>query len=178
MIVHPSKTWVRLSGKKNTSNDFFFRHYLYPVFGIITFLAFFGVFINEKKFDIQIALKSAISLSAIVFLGFHLAVFLLNETLIRWFGKGKQVVVNQKFVGYSTSLVYVLYMVQAVFPELFFFKIFILYTVYMIWESAETYMEIPEKDKMKFTVFVSVIVLLSPILIEYILFMFMPGLRN
>ena len=56
-------------------------------------------------------------------------------------------------------------------------RIFILYTVYIVWEGAESYMGVEENVKLKFVGIVSAVILLAPIIIDFLLSMLMPGLR-
>ena len=62
-------------------------------------------------------------------------------------------------------------------PEFFFLRIFILYTFYIVWEGAGPYMQVEEKERLKFAGITTVIILLTPAVIEFVLFMLMPGLR-
>ncbi len=178
LILQPAKSWAELAEKQDTDNEPFLKRYLYPIFGIIALLAFVGVFINVKEFDVQIALKTTISLVVSVFLGFYLASFALTEVLDRMFGKTKQPKIDQQFVGYASSLLYVVYMLLAIFPELFFLHFFVLYTIYIVWEGAFPYLGIEDSSRTKFTIVASAIILIAPNLIKIFIFMFMPGLRN
>ena len=178
IIFQPAKAWNILSQQKeDTNNDSFLKSYLYPLFGIIILLSFLGVFFNRKEFDVQDALKTTINLTVTVFLGFYLASFLLTELMARMFSRPKESRLCQRFVGYSSALVYALYMVLALFPEFFLFKISVFYSVYIVWEGATSYMNINENKKLNFTILASLIILASPYLIEAIMFMLMPGLR-
>lgn len=178
IISKPAKAWSILNEEKDTNNESFLKGYLYPLFGIISLLTFIGEFISKKDFSLEIALKNTIKISISVFLGFYLASFLLNELVTRMFHQGKQIKICQRFVGYSSALIYALYIVLALLPEFFFLRIFIFYTIYIIWEGAGTYMNIDESKKLNFTIFASLIILISPNLIEMIMYMTMPGLRN
>ena len=58
----------------------------------------------------------------------------------------------------------------------FFLRIFILYTFYIVWEGAGPYMGVEEKIRLKFVGFTTAIILLTPVVIEILLSMLMPGL--
>ena len=83
----------------------------------------------------------------------------------------------QRFVGYSSSLVYALSIILMLLPEFFFLRIFILYTVYIVWEGSGPYMEVDEPVRLKFVGVVSAVIILAPIVIDFVLSMLMPGLR-
>ncbi len=177
IIYQPSKAWNMLSEKQETDNENFFKSYFYPLLGIIALFSFLGVFFTRKEFEVQLALKNAISLLIAVYAGLYLASYLLSEFRFRYLGKEKDLKLCQRFVGYASAIVYALYLVLSFFPEFFFLKIFLLYTVYIVWEGATSYMGVEEKHKLKFTLLASVIIILCPFLIEKITFMLMPGLR-
>lgn len=83
----------------------------------------------------------------------------------------------QRFVGYSSSLMFALNIVLMLLPEFFFLRIFILYTFYIVWEGADPYMQVEENERLKFAGIATVVILLTPAVIEFVLFMLMPGLR-
>ena len=83
----------------------------------------------------------------------------------------------QRFVGYSSSLMFALNIVLMLLPEFFFLQIFVLYTFYIVWEGAGPYMQVEEKIRLKFVGVATGLILLMPRLIEVVLSMLMPGLR-
>ena len=180
LIFQPTKAWKALANEKEnevTNNDHFLKTYLYPIIGLIALLAFLGVFFYKKEFDMQIALRKTINISIALFAGFYLASYLLSEIMVRYFSDGKYYKECQRFVGYSSALVYVMYVFLAIFPDFAFLQFILLYTVYIVWEGASSYMQISDNQKSKFTLATSAIVILSPIIIEKIMFLTMPGMR-
>jgi len=177
MISRPAKGWSERAEEKPSGNEVFFKTYLYPLIGIIALLTFIGGFFTEKEFNLEAALRYTINITVTLFLGFYLASFLLSEWISRYLGLSKQPERCRRFVGYSSSLIYVLYLIKALLPHLFFLDLFLLYTVYIIWEGAGIYLKIDEKKKLSFTIGASLIILLSPYLIRLILFLTMPGMR-
>ena len=179
LIFQPVKAWselVEAREEKVTDNDSFFNTYLYPVIGIIALLTFVGVFFYEKTFGVQLALRLTIKALIALFAGFFLASFLLSIVMERLF-LIKEYKLCQRFVGYASALVYVIYMVSAIFPDYGFLKLALLYTIYMVWEGAPAYMQIPEHERNKFTAITTAIVLLSPFIIENFMYLTMKGMR-
>lgn len=168
-ILLPAKTWRNVSGKEDTDNDLFVKNYLYPVFGIIALASFLGIFISKREFDVELALKTTISITLTVFLSFYLASFLLNEFIRRKFRIEVQTYKTQRFVAYSSSLIYIIYIISSLVPSLFFIKIIALYTFFIIWTGADSFMEIDGDKKLNFTIFAGLIIILSPYLLETIL---------
>ncbi|MDR2233053.1 MAG: hypothetical protein LBE56_08015 [Tannerella sp.] len=176
LILKPGETWQEL-GKQPENKQIFLTQYLFPLMGAIALAAFLGVFVTTKEFDIEIALKVTIRTAIAVTGGFYLAAYLLNEARKGIFNQQKNMDLCRFFVGYASAMMYVLYIVTSLLPDFFFLKIFGLYTVYMIWEGAGSYMRMNEGTRMKFTVIASCIVILTPFVIEHALRMLMPGFR-
>lgn len=177
IISQPAKAWEMLSLKEEDKEEDFLSRFIYPLIGIVTFAAFLGVLFTRKEFDVELALKSSIKTLVSAFGGFYLAAYVLNELWMSMFKRIKDIKRWQRFVGYSSSLVYALTVVLMLLPEFFFLRIFILYTVYIVWEGAGPYMEVDEPVKLKFVGIVSAVILLAPMIIEVVLSMLMPGLR-
>lgn len=176
LISHPARAWEELS-QRNETEAVFLRRFIYPIIAVITIVAFLGVLFTRKEFDLQLALKSSIKAFVSTAGGFYLGAYLLNEVWHSFFNRDKDMKLCQRFVGYSSSLMFALNIVLTLLPEFFFLQIFVLYTVMIIWEGAGPYMKVEEKERMKFVAFSTAIILLTPMLIGTLLFLLMPGLR-
>mgnify|MGYP002356634082 CR=1 FL=1 len=132
---------------------------------------------TQKEFNVELALKSSVKALVSALGGFFLGAYILNELWFSVFKREKDIKLCQRFVGYSLALSFVLSIVLSLLPEFFFLKIFVLYTVYIIWEGAAPYMQVGDSERMKFVGVSSAVVLLTPSIIEIILVMLMPGLR-
>ena len=133
--------------RKEEKDDEFLSRFVYPLIGFVTVAAFLGV------------------------------LFTRNEIWQGWFKREKDMKLCQRFVGYSSSLMFALNIVLMLLPEFFFLRIFVLYTFYIVWEGAGPYMQVEEKIRLKFVGTATGLILLTPWLIEVILSMLMPGLR-
>ncbi|MDR1436622.1 MAG: YIP1 family protein [Candidatus Symbiothrix sp.] len=177
LITEPRKTWERLAQKEEKRNEDFYKNYLYPVFGIVALLSFVGILFSVGKFDIQQALKTVIKQIAVYFGGFYLASFILSEWVILRFKQRKDLLLAERFVGYSSALVYVVAMIKSLFPSFFFLLLILLFSSYIIWQGAIRYLEIQEESLVKFTITASMVILLSPVAIEYAIFLLLPGMK-
>ena len=175
IITQPAKAWDLLT-KKDEKNDEFLSRFVYPLIGLVTVAAFLGVLFTRKEFDIELALKSSIKTLVSSFGGFYLASYFLNELWQGLFKREKDMKLCQRFVGYSSSLMFALNIILMLLPEFFFLRIFILYTLYIVWEGAGPYMQIEENIRLKFVSITTAIILITPLLIEFILVLLMPGL--
>ena len=187
IISQPGKAWDILTKKEEKDDEFLSRFveqliiesrpFVYPLIGFVTVAAFLGVLFTRKEFDVELALKSSIRTLVAAFGGFYLASYLLNELWQGLFKREKDMKLCQRFVGYSSSLMFALNIVLMLLPEFFFLRIFVLYTFYIVWEGAGPYMQVEEKIRLKFVGIATGLILLTPWLIEVILSMLMPGLR-
>ena len=176
IISQPTRAWEMLT-KKEEKNDEFLSRFVYPLIGLVTVAAFLGVLFTRKEFDVELALKSSIRTLVSSFGGFYLGSYFLNELWQNMFKRAKDMKLCQRFVGYSSSLMFALNIVLMLLPEFFFLRIFILYTVYIVWEGAGPYMQVKENQRLKFVGIATAIILLTPMLIEFALSLLMPGLR-
>lgn len=179
LIIHPAKAWNILVNEREEeikNNRYFFEVYLYPIWGIVALLAFIGVFFHKKDFDVQLAFRLTIKVIITLFAGFYLAVLLLSKAL-EYFSIKSNRKLCERFIGYSSALIYVIYLILAIFPDFSFLSLILFYTIYIIWEGAESYMQISEEQRPKFTFIASVIILSSPFIVEQIMTWTMPGMR-
>lgn len=176
IISQPGKAWEELAQKEEKGDDFLSR-FVYPLIGFVTVAAFLGILFTRKEFDVELALKASIRSLVAAFGGFYLGAYILNEMWQGIFKREKDIRLWQRFVGYSSSLMFALNAVLMLIPEFFFLQIFILYTFYIVWEGAPTYMMVEENERLKFVALSTAIILIIPFAIQAILFLLMPGLR-
>lgn len=176
LILAPDKTWRTLDGKQELNNEDFYKSYLYPVVGIIALTSFVGIWIEAKDFQLQVALKIVIKETITYFGGFYLAAYGLFRLSGKRFGLVADFQHFERFVGYSSSAIYVVACINALFQSLFFFQIFILYTVYIVWHGSRIYIPVTENYRTGFTVFSSAIMILSPVVVRIVMILIMPGL--
>lgn len=178
IISQPGKAWRELSKKEEKGDEYLIR-FVYPLIGLITIAAFIGILFTQKQFDIELALKSSIKALVSYFGGFFLSAYLLNEVWVSLFKQEKDIKLCQRFVGYSSALMYSLNIVLLLLPisDFFFLRIFAFYTVYIVWEGATPYMKVSNKERLKFTLITSALIVFLPEIIGLLLFMLMPGLR-
>lgn len=176
LIFKPAGAWEELNQKKE-DQELFLSRYIYPLMGLIAVAAFVGVLFSRKEFDFEIALKSAIKALVSTAGGFFLGVYLINELWRGIFHRPKDTKLCQYFVGYASAMLFVLNIVLALLPEFFFLRAAVLYTAYIIWEGSAVYMHVQEEERLKFTIIASAVIIVTPLAIDFLLFLLMPGLR-
>lgn len=176
LASQPARAW-RVLAKKEEKGDEFLSRFVYPLIGLITAAAFLSILLTRKEFNFELALKFSIETLISAFGGFFLASYLLNEVWQGLFKRPKDLKLCQHFVGYSSSFMAALSIVLIFLPDLFFLWIFILYTVYIVWEGAAPYMGVEDKIRMKFVGIATAIIVLTPFVIGRMLRLLMPGLN-
>jgi len=176
LITQPAKAWNALAEKEETNEQFLSR-FIYPLIGMVAIAAFLGILVTRKQFDSEIALKSAIVALVSAFGGFFLSSYILNEMGPAFLGRVKNIKLWERFVGYSSVLMYALEIVLCLLPEFFFLRFFLLYTIFIVWEGAGPFMKVDDKDRLKFVATSTAVILLMPMIIAKMMMIFMPGLH-
>jgi hypothetical protein len=176
LIVEPDKTWSELSEKRVENKEDFYKNYLYPVLLIIAALSFMGASFSVEKFDLQNVLKTIIKQVTVYGGGFYITSFVLSEFIMPRFQESCGKLLSDRFTGYASALIYAVAMIQSIFPSLFFLRIIVFYSAYMIWSGAIHYLQIAEKDWVKFTVLAGLAILFIPMLINLFLDFLFPGM--
>lgn len=177
LIFKPSEAWKNLREKRADEHESFLSGFIYPYIGMIAVAAFVGVLFTRKEFDFQIALKSSILEFLSAFGGFFLTSYILNELWRAFFHRESDIQLCRSFVGYASSLMFSLTIIESLLPAIFFLGFFSIYTIYIVWEGAVPYMEVKESDQFKFVTITTILILLTPFVINQILRLLMPGLR-
>lgn len=185
LISKPEKAWNRLAGEEADQERFLSR-YLFPLIGMLTLAAFVGVFFADRVFSIEKALRLAIKALLSSLCSFYLGAYILDRLLSGPFGGKSDLPLCQRFMGYASSLVYVLMIVLGLLPsgDFFFLYIFVLYTPFIVYAGAGTYMGIDETPwkwnwtrRTAFTIATSALIIFLPGLIDKFLYFLMPGFR-
>ena len=177
LIFKPKEAWAKLKERHEEDSESFLSTYIYPFVGLIALTAFIGVLFTRKEFDVQIALKSSILALLSMFCGFFLAAYLISEILHTYFHRERNIKLCQRFVGYSSSLMFILNIILSLLPEFFFLRFSVLYTIYIVWEGAIPYMDVNESEQLKFVSISTALIIITPLAIEFTLSLLMPGLR-
>lgn len=167
LITAPQDAWRDLSNEIDKQKNFQDK-YLYPIVGIVALTSFIGGLWFTRDGNLQIALKNAIVSAVTVFAGYYIASFILNEIAPR-FGLLKNQEHFQRFVGYSSALLYALYIVLPLLFDFFVLWFFAFYTAYIVYVGAQIYIETKEEKRTNFTITATILVLLIPMLINSIL---------
>ena len=148
----PANTWKQIGSKKVANNQELLNNLMYPVMGWVTILCFIGVFLNNQEPDLAIALKKSIKLFIELFVGFFISSVFLNKILVKFFKKKDDLVRVQYFVGYSSMVVYGIYILSFILPSITILNFGYLYILYIIWIGGSVFLKIKENSLFKFTI--------------------------
>ena len=75
----------------------------------------------------------------------------------------------QQFAGYALVVTFVIWTIDGLMPDFAIVGwIFQFYIVYVVWEGVPVLLKIDEKRRFKFTILSSLLLLICPILIEFV----------
>ncbi|MEI7677209.1 MAG: hypothetical protein WCJ03_10550 [Bacteroidales bacterium] len=176
LVVQPTKGWEMVANRKETHEEFL-SHFIYPLLGICTLAAFVGELFGNGESNIQNSLKEATVVLTSLFAGYYAASFTLKQISVRWFHINEDIHFFQRYTGYAMGITFVVTAVLELMPDLFFIRIADLAVFYIVWSSVENFIQIEEKNRIRFSTIASALILLFPIIIEKILYTLMPGMK-
>jgi hypothetical protein len=170
VLGSPSKAWETIRDEEESEE--LLTSYVYPLIAICGIALFVGLFFGNgvEEFDFRITLTKCCGLFISLFGGFFLSAYLVE-------GFGKRMLNDhpentkentKKLVGYSMTVIFVLEFFAAIFPSFFIIKwIAQFYLIYVVWEGSKVLMRIPENQLLSYTLISSIIILVSPVVINY-----------
>ncbi|MDR1455617.1 MAG: YIP1 family protein [Tannerella sp.] len=170
IIVHPAREW-RVLAEEERESEHFYSSYFHPLLGLIALAAFLGSVFSSRS--VETALKLSILEFVVYFAGFYLSSFLLKKIMERSCA-GAHTERIPYFAVYASSPVYLISIITSLFgsgSQAVYF--FLPYTAYIIWEGASNYMGIEEEKQIRFSGASTLLLLLIPYLIYFIIKKFM-----
>lgn len=179
LIMRPSAAWQKMDEQGEVAHSLFFSRFLFPVMGIAA-LSCFGNVLGEE-FNAQTlehVLRLAIVEFVKFFIGFYFLVFLLKE-ILPYFSVEREKEHIERFVGSLLALYMTVDIVVNILPKGFsFLEYAVLGIFYVIWTGAKIFLHIDDSKRRAFTLIVTIIVLVVPIIVERILYLMMPGINR
>jgi uncharacterized membrane protein YuzA (DUF378 family) len=162
LLSTPAKGWAEISGEKG--NTRVLTEFVYPLIGLCGLAVFIGSFLgNTAGVGVfRIAMTLCCNAFVSLFGGFFLSSYLINQVGRKWFGRGDEFELCQRFVGYSMVVVFVLYIVSGLLSIDLLRWILQFYTLFVVYEGARTLMGIDEARLTRYTLIASIIILASP----------------
>ena len=117
----------------------------------------------------QIAMTNCCAVAVALFGGYFLAAYAINEMGTRMFGMHSNMPLTQQFAGYALVVSFLLQIVTGLLPD---FRIIAwllqFYIVYVVWEGVPILMGVEEKQRLKYTLLSSVLLILCPAVIQIV----------
>lgn len=167
LLSSPSKEWGSIENQRKTESDFLNR-FLFPIFGFISLNAFIAGMWFYVDGNLLFALKLALIQIVAVFVGYYLSSSVLSEIAPR-FELKENILQVQQFVGYSSVVMYVLFLVTPFFSKTLLLWILSLYTIYIVYEGSKPFLHISESKRKPWTVIASLMIILIPLISKKLL---------
>ncbi len=106
---------------------------------------------------------------SIPFGGYFLEAYLINGMRVKMFMMDSDMPLTQQFAGYALVVLFLLQIIIGILPDFNIIGLLLqFYIVYVVWEGASTLMEVEEKDRLRFTIISSILLIACPMLIQFI----------
>ncbi|MCL1943032.1 MAG: hypothetical protein FWF54_05735 [Candidatus Azobacteroides sp.] len=176
ILVSPAAFWKQLAASDDKKDMDVASGFVYPLLGIVALSAFVGTWWNQEVFNLPQALQLTCIDFVAGFTGFFIASFLIDEVSAAYLNLPKNIIRSRQFAGYSSIVIFMIAVILNIFPNFFFVHLFMFYIVYIVWEGSDVFMKVEEKDKLKFTIGASAVIIGSPMLILQLLSLLLPGI--
>lgn len=167
LLSVPGNVWKRVREEEDGQLS---GAYVYPMIALCGLAAFFGKLFGNGigESDFQYIMTECCGVFVSLFGGYFLATFLVEQYGIRFLNRSRnEHFLCQKLVGYSMTVLFVLEIFNGLFPGFLILRwILQFYIVYIVWEGAKELMEVGENKLLSYTLVCSVIILLSPVLVD------------
>lgn len=173
LIVSPSSEWTVIAEEELTGVNVVHKYAL-PLIAFCSLAAFLGTAIYLEGFNVEESLKKALLIFCSLFFSVYVSMGALYYAMPR-FGLNQNRDLVFKFVAYSSTVIFAVKFVTELIPELFFLKILVLYTAYIVWEGVTPIFNIDEKFKPGFVTLASLILIAGNYLVLKFLHLLLPG---
>lgn len=165
LLSAPAKAWAEIVCEDNRKKVM--SEFVYPMIGLCGLSVFIGTFIGNVAgiSAFHIAMTRCCATFVSLFGGFFLASYLTNLLGKNTLGREDDKELNQQFVGYAMVVIFVLNIISGLFTVSLLRWIFQFYTVFVVYEGAKTLMGVDEKNLTRYSLIVSVIIMVCPSLI-------------
>lgn len=170
LISSPAKAWEEISMEEDRRKVY--MAFVYPMIGLCGLSVFIGSLLTHGwggPQSFQIAMTNCCAVAVALFGGYFLAAYAINEMGTRMFGMHSNMPLTQQFAGYALVVPFLLQIVTGLLPD---FRIIAwllqFYIVYVVWEGVPVLMGVEEKQRLKYTLLSSVLLILCPAVIQIV----------
>ena len=160
LISSPARAWEEISLEDRRK---VFTAFVYPMIGLCGLSVFIGSLVAKGwggPQSFQYAMTQCCAVAVSLFGGYFLAAYLINGLRVRMFAMDNDIPLVQQFAGYALVVSFMLKIIIGILPEF--------YIVYVVWEGSAILMKIAEKDRLRFTILSSMLLIACPAVIEFV----------
>ena len=170
LISSPAKAWEEIRLEEDRRKVF--TAFVYPMIGLCGLSVFIGSLL-VKGWDgpesFQYAMTQCCAVAVSLFGGYFLAAYLINGLRVRMFRMDNDMPLTQQFAGYALVVPFLLQIIIGVLPDFNIIALLLqFYIVYVVWEGSTVLMDVAEKDRLRFTILSSILLIACPVAIEWI----------
>lgn len=170
LISSPATAWeeIRLEEDKRKV----FTSFVYPMIGLCGLSVFLGTIFSlgwSGPQSFQMAMTKCCAVAVSLFGGYYLAAYLLNEVAMRMLGRDDDHLLMQQFAGYAMVVPFALKIIIGLLPDFNIVAILLqFYIAVLIWEGSEKLLQIEEKERLRFTIFATALLIGCPAIIQFV----------
>ena len=173
LLSKPEMGW-RIVVDEQASSKQVTREYVIPFLILCVLSEFLGYVFNSYA-GIQFAFIKALFSAMALYGSWWVSVRACKYLVQRFHKKEISEAVSNTLVSYSFTVIFLLNIVLAFFPSLFFLALLALYTLYIVFVGVGVVLDIDENSRGKLSISLSVLIILMPLFIEWILGKLLPN---
>ena len=169
LISSPARAWEEIRLEEDRRKVF--TAFVYPMIGLCGFYVFIGSFWTIGRGgpqSFQYAMTQCCAVAVSLFGGYFLASYLINGLRVRMFMMDSDIPLTQQFAGYALVVLFMLKIIIGILPDFRVVSWLLqFYIVYVVWEGSAKVMQVAEKDRLRFTLLSSFLLIACPVVIEW-----------
>ncbi len=170
LISSPAKAWEEIRLEEDRRKVFV--AFVYPMIGLCGLAVFIGSLLANGwggPQSFQIAMTQCCAVAVALFGGYFLAAYAINQLRVQMFGMSADISLTQQFAGYALVVSFLLKIITGLLPDFSIIGWLLqFYIVYVVWEGAPIVMQVEEKNRLRFTILSSLLLILCPAVIQFV----------
>ena len=168
LISSPARAWEEIRLEEDRRKVF--TAFVYPMIGLCGLSVFIGSLLLKGwggPESFQYAMTQCCAVAVSLFGGYFLAAYLINALRVHMLMQEDDINLARQFAGYAMVVPFVLQIIIGVLPDFNIIAMLLqFYIAYVVWEGSRSLMEVEEKDRLRFTIVASILLILCPAVIQ------------
>ncbi len=170
LISSPARAWEEIRLKEDRKS--ILSTFVYPMIGLCGLSVFIGSLMSvgwSGPLSFQYAMTRCCAVAVSLFGGYFLAAYLINGFCTRFLSMENNLALVQQFAGYALVIFFLRQIIIGIWPEIYIIALLLqFYTIYVVWEGVTILLMVEDKNRLRLTIVASILLLLSPEIIERI----------